>query len=198
MLARLVRGRRVHSLRLAKVMARVPRHHFAPNAPLDEVYGADAVEVLEGQTLTCPEFVAQMTQLLRVRKGDRVLDVGSGTGYQAAILAKLGCQVVSIEVRPALHALARRNLQRAGIDSVELRLGDGALGAPERGPFRGIIAACASETLPPALLDQLAVGGRLVCPVGAEDRVQTLVVATRHPHGVDIERVRGAWFVPMV
>ena len=135
----------------------------------------------EGQTLTCPDFVAMMSAALHLRPGARALEVGTGTGCQAAILAACGAKVTSVEIRPSLHELARAAHARAGVRGVELRLGDGAAGAADNGPFDAILIACAAEQIPPALLDQLAMGGRLVAPEGAGDRLQTLVMVERRP-----------------
>lgn len=197
MMARLLRERRLEHPRQALAFLRVRRHEFVPAELRDSCYGPDALELEVGQTVTCPEFVAQMTGLLHLRPGARVLEVGTGTGYQAAILAAMGAQVVSIELRPALYELARRHMRDAKVKGVELRLGDGALGAPDLAPFDGVVMGCAPEVVPPALLEQLTVGGRLVAPVGPEDRLQTLTVVHRTAKGFERRAVRAAWFVPM-
>ncbi len=197
MVARLVRDGRVRDPRLALAFLRVRRHLFVPTSMADQAYDVDALEVMDGQTITCPGYVAQMTSLLEVGPGARVLDIGTGTGYQAAILSALGCKVVSIEIRKTLHEFGRANLQRAGFNDVVLIHGDGALGAPEHGPFDAIVLACAPEELPKSLLDQLILGGRMVGPEGRVDALQTLVRLTKTQAGHDSERIRGAWFVPM-
>jgi protein-L-isoaspartate(D-aspartate) O-methyltransferase len=200
--ARLVRwlrseGRLVDA-RHAAAFLRVPRHLFVPELEVDRAYEPGVVEIGDEQTMTSADFVAHMTGLLRVRPGSRVLEVGTGTGYQTAILAAMGATVTSIEVRARLHAVACANHARFPVGAVELRLGDGALGAPDRGPFDGIVLGCVPERIPDALIDQLAPGGRLVGPEGPADRVQTLVVLERTPTGLERAEVRGAWFVPMV
>jgi protein-L-isoaspartate(D-aspartate) O-methyltransferase len=146
--------------------------------------------------MTCPGFVAQMTSLLEVRRGSRVLDVGTGTGYQAAVLAELGCEVTSVEILESMHELGAGNLQRAGYD-VELRLADGAHGASDRAPFDAILLACAPHNVPDELLEQLRVGGVLVAPEGDPELIQTLVRYRRSEDGWDREELRAAWFVPM-
>lgn len=197
MVAHLVRDGRVRDPRLALAFLRVRRHLFVPDSIADQAYGVDALEVMDGQTITCPGYVAQMTSLLNVGPGSRVLDIGTGTGYQAAILSALGCKVVSIEIRKSLHEFGRANLRRTGFHDVVLIHGDGALGASDHGPFDAIVLACAPTELPKGLLDQLVLGGRMVGPEGHNDALQTLVRLTKTQTGHDTERIRGAWFVPM-
>ena len=191
MVAELERDGRLHDPALRRAFLRVRRHEFLPRAQRHLAYGVDAVEVLDEQTMTCPGFIAQMTELLEVTPGARVLDVGTGTGYQAAILARMGCSVTGIEVRASMHALALENLARAGLGEVDVRLGDGA-------PFDAILLACTPREIPAALLDQLAPGGRLVAPEGDHERIQSLVRLRKTPGGIQREEVRAAWFVPMV
>ncbi len=197
MVARLLAEGRIEDGRLLWAFLRVPRHLFVPPELAAASYGADAVELVDGQTLTCPDFVAQMVSLLALKPGQRVLEVGSGTGFQTAVLAACGVELTSIEVRPSLHRMAQDNLARARIRGVDLRLGDGAAGAPDRGPFDAILLSCAIEDVPPALLAQLAPGGRLVLPEGDPDRLQTLVLLERTEEGLQRTEVRAAWFVPM-
>ncbi|MCB9681051.1 MAG: protein-L-isoaspartate(D-aspartate) O-methyltransferase [Alphaproteobacteria bacterium] len=196
MTARLVRERRVQDARLLWAFATVPRHRFVPAHLAAVAYTPDALQLDVDQTVTCPDFVAIMVSALRLRPGDRVLEVGTGTGYQAAILARMGARVTTVEVRPHLHAQARRHLRRCGLD-VDTRCADGAEGAADAGPFDGIVVGCAASRIPQALLDQLAMGGRLVAPEGDPDRLQTLVVVTRTAHGFVREPLRAAWFVPL-
>lgn len=193
LVARLWRDGRLGTPRRAWAFASVPRHRFAPGHPPEAAWSVDALPTVDGQTLTCPTFVALMTQLADVRPGARVLEVGTGTGYQAAILRALGARVTTVEVRPSLAAMARANLP-----DVDVRVGDGALGAPDAAPFDAILLGCAPERIPHALLDQLRVGGRLVAPEGGEHVLQQLVVIERTPDGWAREVVRAAWFVPMV
>jgi protein-L-isoaspartate(D-aspartate) O-methyltransferase len=136
-----------------------------------------------------------MTQALGVGKGDRVLEIGTGSGYQAAVLAQMGVQVYSIEIIPALAASARQRLQSLGYDSVEVRTGDGYLGWPEAAPFQGIIVTAAPEQIPPALVSQLAEGGRLVLPVGRAE--QELLRLTRRGQETEVDTLLPVRFVPM-
>lgn len=208
MVARLLREERVEDLPLLWALLRVPRHRFVPPELEALAYSPDALELSPahgGQTVTCPDFVSMMITAVGVRPGARVLEVGTGTGYQAALLAAMGAQVTSVEVRPEAHALARRFHTRAhgrrpwrADRRVELRLADGFAGAPDRAPFDAIIVGCAVEPIPEALLDQLAVGGRLVAPEGDPDRIQTLVRVERTAGGFEKTELRAAWFVPMV
>lgn len=137
-----------------------------------------------------------MTELLDVAPGSRVLDVGTGTGYQAAVLAQLGCDVTSVEILESMHHFGAQNLRRAGYH-VDLRLADGAIGAPDRAPFDAIIAACSPHEYPRTLLEHLRIGGVLVGPEGDPDRIQTLVRYRRTRMGFDRDEIRAAWFVPM-
>jgi protein-L-isoaspartate(D-aspartate) O-methyltransferase len=196
MVWRLVRDRRLTNPEVALALARVPRHLFLPEHLRHEAYHHGAVEVLDGQTMTCPGFVAQMTSLLEVRPGDRVLDVGTGTGYQAAVLAELGCEVTSVEILESMHRLGAANLRRGGY-GVDTRLADGALGAPDYAPFDAIIMACATTKVPTTLLEQLKTGGVLVAPEGDPERVQTLVRYRRTTSSYEREAFRAAWFVAM-
>lgn len=147
-------------------MAAVPRHAFVAERHRAQAYDNRPLPIGEGQTISQPYMVAVMTDLAAIGPDDRVLEVGTGCGYQAAVLARLAAQVFSIETRPALAAQARERLQRLGYDNVTLRCGDGSLGWPEAAPFDAIlVTAAAAGRVPPALIDQLAPGGRLIIPV---------------------------------
>ncbi len=200
MVARLLRGGRIEDWTVLGAFLRVPRHAFVPPELARAAHGPVALDQPWGQPITCPEFVATMVTAARVGPGSRVLEVGTGTGYQAAILARCGAEVVSIEVRDTIHAQAARIHAELQTPGLELRLGDGAFGAPDRAPFDAIVLGCAVEPLPPALLAQLAPGGRVVFPEGDghNDRLQTLVVLENTPRGLVREALRAAWFVPLV
>src|SRR5262249_26724235 len=148
-----------------------------------------------GQTISQPFIVAYMLELLRVREGDRVLEVGTGTGYQAALLSKLAREVVTVERHEALAEAARKNLAELGVTNVEVRVGDGSLGVKDRAPFERIIVAAAAPRVPEALKEQLARGGVLVCPVG-DEYSQSLLRVTRSPEGLDtVEELDAVVFV---
>jgi protein-L-isoaspartate(D-aspartate) O-methyltransferase len=177
-------------------IAAVPRPAFVRPADRDRAWEDCALPFEHGQTISQPQVVAQMCALLEIAPGDRVLDVGTGSGYHAAVLAALGARVWSIERDPALTALAAEALARAGVTGVALVVGDGSLGHPPAAPYDAInVAAAAPGRIPPALEDQLAQGGRLVVPV--EER---LVLARRSHDGARVEHfdAGAVRFVPLV
>jgi protein-L-isoaspartate(D-aspartate) O-methyltransferase len=178
-------------------MRRVPRERFVPHEDQRYAYGDHPLPIGHGATISQPYIVALMTQLARIKPGDRVLDVGTGSGYQAAVLAEMGAEVYSIEVVTDLAEQAATLLDELGYDSVHVRAGDGYRGWPEAAPFSAIIVAAAAPTLPRPLTEQLAVGGRLVIPVG--QFVQDLQVLEKRPRGdLKVETVLPVRFVPMV
>ncbi len=162
--------------RVMAAMARVPRHEFVPEESLDRAYENRPLKIGHGQTISHPYIVAAMTDLAAVGASDRVLEAGTGCGYQAAVLAELAGDVYSIEVVPQLAERAAERLSRLGYTNVQLRRGDGAKGWPEYAPFDAIVVtAAAFRQVPPALIEQLAVGGRLVIPVERAGRGQRFV-----------------------
>lgn len=182
-----------------RALATVPRHLFVPLAMAPYAYENRPLPIGHGQTISQPYIVALMTELARVRPGDTVLEVGTGSGYQAAVLAEVGATVHTIEIVEPLAAEAERRLARLGYgDSVFVRAGDGYRGWPEAAPFAAILVTAAPEEIPEPLLEQLAPGGRLVAPVGPENDVQELVVVTKREDGT-LERrtVIPVRFVPM-
>ncbi len=198
MVERQLRGRGIRDEAVLAAMAAVPRELFVPADLLNHAYSDGALPIESGQAISQPYMVAQMTELLAPRPGLRVLEVGTGSGYQAAVLATIGCRVVSIErhaelAETAVARLAQLNL----LDRVRVEVGDGSLGRPDDAPFDAIVVTAAAPTVPSALRGQLAEGGRLVVPVGSVDR-QELVLVIRH--GSDFEeRVCGSCvFVPLV
>jgi protein-L-isoaspartate(D-aspartate) O-methyltransferase len=177
MVATQLRPRGIADERVIEAMLDVPREDFLPARHRDLAYLDGAVPIDAGQTMSQPYMVARMTELLRPRPADRILEIGTGSGYQAAILARLGCRVLSIERQPDLAGQARATLTRLGCrDAVEVRIGDGSAGAPEEAPFQGIIVTAGAPQVPDALPDQLAHGARLVVPVGPRDRQDLRVV----------------------
>jgi protein-L-isoaspartate(D-aspartate) O-methyltransferase len=189
--------RHVADERVLAAIAEVPRDRFVPPDLRQEAWDNIPLPIGAGQTISQPLVVARMCELLELRGDEIVLDVGTGSGYHAALLARLARHVYSIEVHESLSRQAAENLRAAGIANVTLVVGDGSLGLPEYGPYDAInVAAAAGGRIPPALADQLAPGGRLVAPV--EDGDQRLVVARRTDDEVrltELERVR---FVPLV
>jgi protein-L-isoaspartate(D-aspartate) O-methyltransferase len=176
--------RGLHDPRVLEAMAAIPRELFVPNVPASVAYDDRALPIDAGQTISQPYMVARMTELLEIKPGDRILEIGTGSGYQAAILAKLGAQVTSIERHADLAEQARERLaalRTAGIDigPIDIRVGDGSQGAPDGAPWDGIVVTAAAPAIPDALREQLAVGARLVIPVGPRDRQELIVVERR-------------------
>lgn len=192
-----LKARDIVNPRVLDAMARVPRHLFVAASQAAMAYEDRPLPIPEGQTISQPYIVALMTQLADPQPGDTVLDVGTGSGYQAAILAELADQVYGIEIHEALAMSAGERLKRLGYENVEVRAGDGYRGWPEHAPFNAIIVAAAPPEIPPALVEQLAPGGRLVIPVG-EAGFQDLILITKKLDG-SIERrtVTPVAFVPM-
>jgi protein-L-isoaspartate(D-aspartate) O-methyltransferase len=164
-------------------MRAVPRHLFVPPDHRVLAYEDIPLPIGHDQTISQPAVVALMTQLIAPRRGKRVLEVGTGSGYQAAVLAEAGCRVWTIEIFGALAKEARERLIRLGYSRVEVRHGDGYAGWPEEAPFDAILVTAAADSIPPALLSQLAPGGRLVMPVGDQDSEQELVLVQKDATG---------------
>lgn len=184
--------------RVMEAMATVPRHELVPEAWRGAAYENRPLPIGQGQTISQPYIVALMTDLLEPEPGDVMLDVGTGSGYQAAVLAELVEKVYSIEIVPELGRTAAKNLERLGYANVEVRIGDGFLGWPEKAPFDGIVVAAAIDRIPPPLVEQLAVGGRLVLPRGNPATSQDLVVLVKDENGELYERsVLPVRFVPL-
>jgi protein-L-isoaspartate(D-aspartate) O-methyltransferase len=177
--------------RVTAAMAAVPRHLFVPPDLRDQAYRNRPLPIGEGQTISQPFIVALMSDLAAPLPGDRVLEVGTGCGYQTAVLAEMGAEVYSIERLPGLAAQAARNLEAAGYSDVRLRQGDGSLGWPEAAPFQAIlVAAAAFKRAPPALIAQLAPGGRLVIPVAVADLPRALRFARDLPPVTSSQELR--------
>jgi protein-L-isoaspartate(D-aspartate) O-methyltransferase len=193
-----VRGRGIRDERVLEAMRRVPRHRFVPENQQPAAYDDNALPIGYGQTISQPYVVGFMTAALQLRESDVVLEIGTGSGYQAAILGELAREVYTIELVPELAARATRTLESLGHRNVHVRAGDGYLGWPEHAPFTRIIVTAAPEHVPPTLVDQLAVGGRMVLPVGPTGGDQELRIITKTSEGVVTERSLPVRFVPMV
>jgi protein-L-isoaspartate(D-aspartate) O-methyltransferase len=197
MVDRQLRGRDIADARVLDAMAHVPRELFVPESERDRAYADAALPIGYGQTISQPYMVARIAEALSLRPGEVVLDVGTGSGYQAAVLAELGGDVVTIERIPELAERARESLPAAGYDGVEVRVGDGTLGVPERAPFDAIAVAAAAPGFPQTLYDQLRPRGRLVVPVGGQ-RAQRLELIVRSPEGPAVVHSVPCRFVPLV
>jgi protein-L-isoaspartate(D-aspartate) O-methyltransferase len=182
--------------RVLEAMRRVPRHVFVPPSLRSLAYTDQPLPIGEDQTISQPYIVALMTQLARIEPGEKALEISTGSGYQAAVLAELTPQVYTIEILEPLATRARQTLDELGLTAVRARVGDGYLGWPEEAPFDAIIVTAAAPRVPQPLVDQLAMNGRLVLPLG--ELFQELIVLTRTPAGVQEERVIPVRFVPMV
>ena len=193
-----LRRRGIEDERVLDAMARVPRELFVPPEAREGAYADAALSIGAGQTISQPYMVALICEQLALHGTERILDVGTGSGYQAAVLAELAAEVHTIERIPALAETARLNLAAAGYgDRVRLHVGDGTLGVPESAPFAAIAVAAAALEAPPALYDQLEPRGRLVVPVGGSDG-QWLEVVVRTPEGPAVLRSVPCRFVPLV
>jgi len=179
-----------------EAMGEVPRHEFVPREKISTAYKNRPVQIGHRQTISQPFIVALMTELLNLKGMDRVLEVGTGSGYQAAVLSLLAAQVYSIEIIPELGEAAQNNLRRLGYANVQTKIGDGYLGWPAHAPFDGIIVTAAPDHIPPALIDQLKPNGRMVIPVGGF--TQDLLVLTKRADGTTIsETIVPVRFVPL-
>jgi protein-L-isoaspartate(D-aspartate) O-methyltransferase len=197
MVERQLRRRGISDERVLAAMGRVPRELFLPERLRAHAYDDGALPIGYGQTISQPFVVATICSLLALEGRERVLDVGTGSGYQAAVLAELTAEVVTIERIEALAAAARAGLAEAGYGNVDVRVGDGSMGVPDRAPFDGIAVAAAAPSVPPALYEQLDDGGRLVVPRGSR-RGQDLVLVVRTPEGPVERRSIPCRFVPLV
>jgi protein-L-isoaspartate(D-aspartate) O-methyltransferase len=189
--------RGIQDAALLGAMGKIPRHLFVPEEEQDASYTDHPLAIGEGQTISQPYMVALMTQELGVRPGLKVLDVGTGSGYQAALLAELGAKVFSIERIPSLAESASTILKRLGYNQVILRVGDGSQGWPEESPFDLVIVTAAAASVPPPLLQQLKEDGRLVIPIGAG--IQQILTVVEHRQGTwESREVCGCIFVPLI
>jgi protein-L-isoaspartate(D-aspartate) O-methyltransferase len=197
MVERQLRGRDIVDERVLETMEGVPRELFVPEELRDRAFDDAALPIGAGQTISQPYMVARIAEELGLDGDEKVLDVGTGSGYQAAVLAELADEVHTIERIPELAEQARANLAAAGYDNVVVHVGDGSRGLPEHAPYEAIAVAAAAPTFPQALYDQLRTGGRLVVPVGGR-RGQRLEVVVRSPEGPAVIRSVPCRFVPLV
>jgi protein-L-isoaspartate(D-aspartate) O-methyltransferase len=196
MVRKQIEARGVTNARVLDAMRRVPRHRFVPERSADAAYHDRPLPIGHAQTISQPFIVATMTELVDPQPGDRILEIGTGSGYQAAVLAELVGQLYTIEIIPELADTAREALDAEGYTNVEVITGDGYRGLPEHAPFDGIVVTAAPAEVPPALVAQLAEDARLVIPVGRAD--QELLVLERTDGGVSQRSIYPVRFVPLV
>jgi len=191
-----IERRGIKDARVLEALRKVERHRFVPEGAIDHAYDDTPLRIGHGQTISQPYIVALMTEVLALDADDRVLEIGTGSGYQAAVLSLLVADVYSIEIIEALGEEARERLHALGYDNVHVRVGDGYRGWPEHAPFDKIIVTAAPESIPPKLVEQLAEGGRMVLPVGGG--YQELVLVEKRDGKISQRVVTAVRFVPMV
>ncbi len=197
MVERQLRRRGIDNERVLAAMGEVPREVFVPESHRGRAYADSALPIGEGQTISQPWIVAAICQALELKGSERVLEVGSGSGYSAAVLSRLAAEVVGVERHPALAARARRTLDALGVANVELTVGDGTRGVPERSPFEAIAVHATAPAPPQTLLAQLADGGRMVVPIAA-DGADLLTVFSRVGAELTREEIAPCRFVPLI
>jgi protein-L-isoaspartate(D-aspartate) O-methyltransferase len=197
MVAEQIMRRGIRDTRVLQAMRRVPRHLFVPANEQAFAYADRALPIAHGQSISQPYMVAVMTQALALTGTERVLEIGTGSGYQAAILAELAREVITIERWPELASSAEAVLKECGYSNIRVRLGDGSLGAPESAPYDAVIVTAAAPQAPAELQEQLAPGGRLAVPIGTREH-QVLTLITREGAGFRASRYEDCVFVPLV
>lgn len=197
MVERDIKGRGVSDARVLEAMGRVPRHLFVSERQRGEAYADHPLPIGEGQTISQPYVVALMSEALRLTPSDRVLEIGTGSGYQAAVLSGLVREVYSIEIRKTLAASARKKLASLGYRNVRVSYGDGYFGWKEAAPFDAIMVTAAANHIPPPLIRQLKDGGRLILPLGSTAFSQTLTLVTRRGDQLRVEQMGPVAFVPL-
>jgi len=191
-----IRARGVRDPLVLAAMAKVPRHLFVPESLRVHAYADEPLPIGDGQTISQPYIVAYMTEALGLRGGEKVLEIGTGSGYQTAVLAEIAGEVWTIEIVAPLAERARGILEDLGYANIHFRLGDGSEGWPDAAPFDAVMVTAAAPVMPRRLEDQLAVGGRMIIPVGTD--LQELVLVRRTKKGIEKERLLGVRFVPLI
>jgi protein-L-isoaspartate(D-aspartate) O-methyltransferase len=193
-----LRRRGIMDAAVLRAMDEVPREHFVLAEHVDAAYADRAMPIACGQTISQPFVVAYMTEQLDVRPEHRVLEIGTGSGYQAAVLSRIAREVVSVERYRTLAETARMRLETLGLANVQVVEGDGFEGAPDQAPFDRIIVTAAAEEVPPRLVEQLAEGGIMVLPVGPHNGAQSIIKLTKAPDGLRRDTLIGVRFVPLL
>ena len=196
MVASQIEGRGIRDPRVLRAMRKVPRHLFVPNEMKPYAYADEPLPIGQGQTISQPYIVAYMTDVLELSGGEKVLEVGTGSGYQTAVLAELAAEVWTVEIFEALSLEARARLEALGYANIRFRVGDGSRGWPEAGPFDAIMVTAAPGVVPSALEAQLAVSGRMIIPVGVNS--QELILVRREKASFRRDNLIGVRFVPLI
>ncbi len=193
-----LKGRDITDPKIIGIMGKVERHRFVDRHLHGAAYADHPLPIDEGQTISQPYIVALMTQALKLKHGDKVLEIGTGSGYQAAVLSEITPNIYTIEIRKKLADKAETRLKELGYENVKVKAADGYFGWEEYAPFDAIIVTCAANHIPPPLTKQLKEGGRLVIPLGSTTYYQTLTLITKIKGELDVEHISGVAFVPMV
>ncbi len=194
-----LKGRDITDQQVLMTMGKVPRHLFVDESLRNMAYADHPLPIEEGQTISQPYIVALMTQVAGIKRGDKVLEIGTGSGYQAAILAELTDKVYTIEIRKGLAEKAKKTLDAIGYKNILVKEGDGYFGWKQYAPFDAIFVTAAANHIPPPLIEQLKEGGRLVIPLGSTTYFQTLTMITKQRSGeLDVKHITSVAFVPMV
>lgn len=197
MVARQIEERGINDQRVLDAMRSIPRHLFVPGEYVHASYTDEPLPIGEAQTISQPFMVAAMAEALLFKGSEKVLEIGAGSGYQAAVLSRLAREVIAIEAQPALAVSARERLVRLGFANVRIEQGDGSMGWPQDAPYDAILVTAAAPSVPPPLLEQLASGGRLVIPVGGAEN-QDLIRITKSDGRISRESLYACRFVPLV
>ena len=193
-----LRQRGIRDERLLAAMSKVPRHEFVSQQNWNEAYADHPIPIAEKQTTSQPYMIAAMVQAAEIKSGDRVLEIGAGSGYQTAVLAELASHVFAVERYASLTDTAQKTLERLGYRNAKIVTGDGSLGLPEASPFDAIIVSAAAPSIPQALVDQLALGGRLLIPIGEADQQVLQLVQRNADGGTSVRTLEGCRFVPLI
>ncbi len=193
-----LKARGIKDKKVLEVMARLPRHLFVDRSLRSTAYADHPLPIGEGQAISQPYVVALMTEALKLKSSDRVLEIGTGSGYQATVLAEIVKEVYTVEIRKSLAETATQRLSNLGYKNVKVRLGDGYLGWEEYAPFDAIIITASVNHIPPPLINQIKEGGRLILPLGSTVYQQTLTLVTKEKGELNIEQMGPVVFVPMI
>ena len=197
MVERGLKGRDITDPKVLEIMGRLKRHLFVDKSLKTQAYADHPLPIGEGQTISQPYIVALMTQILQVKPGEKVLEIGTGSGYQAAVLAEITDRVYTVEIRENLTKQAAQRLKQLGYEKIQVKYGDGYFGWEEYAPFDAIIITCSANHIPPPLIKQLKEGGRLIIPLGSTTYFQTLTLLLKEGGKTNVQHLTGVAFVPM-